>query len=210
METLVISATTSEDREAVAMKFDKYGFLALPVVDAENRLVGIVTVDDAMDVLREEVEEDIAKMAGMSPTETPYLKTKVSSLFLSRVPWLLLLMISATFSSTILGIFESALPAVLVLFVPMLMDTGGNAGGQTSVTVIRGLSMGEIHFSDLLRVIWKEVRVSLLCAATLAAVTYLKIFLVDYLLLHSLTVLIRIIQKQLWIIKSLKNCYSLS
>lgn len=192
METLVISATTSEDREAVAMKFDKYGFLALPVVDAENRLVGIVTVDDAMDVLREEVEEDIAKMAGMSPTETPYLKTKVSSLFLSRVPWLLLLMISATFSSTILGIFESALPAVLVLFVPMLMDTGGNSGGQASVTLIRGLSLGEVSARDVGRVVFKEARVGFLCGLAVAVAAFGKVMLVDRLLMQNPAVSVQV------------------
>ncbi len=185
MEANVISVTTEEDKEAVAMKFDKYGFLSLPVVDAENRLVGIVTVDDAMDVLREEVEEDIAKMAGMSPSETPYLKTKVHALFFSRVPWLLLLMISATFSSTILNVFESALPAVLILFVPMLMDTGGNSGGQASVTLIRGLSLGEVSLSDVFRVLWKELLVGLLCGITVAAVAFAKVMLVDHLLMAN-------------------------
>ena len=185
MDVNVISVTTEEDKEAVAMKFDKYGFLSLPVVDAENRLVGIVTVDDAMDVLREEVEEDIAKMAGMSPSETPYLKTKVHTLFFSRVPWLLLLMISATFSSTILNVFESALPAVLILFVPMLMDTGGNSGGQASVTLIRGLSLGEVTLSDALRVLWKELLVGLLCGIAVAAAAFAKVMLVDHLLMAN-------------------------
>ena len=179
MEENVICVSTTEDKEAVALKLDKYGFLALPVVDAENRLVGIVTVDDAMEVLREEVEEDIAKMVGMSPTEAPYLKTPVHTLFLSRVPWLLLLMISATFSSTILNFFENALPAVLVLFVPMLMDTGGNSGGQASVTLIRGLSLGEITKRDVARVLWKEVRVGALCGAAVAAAAFLKVLLID-------------------------------
>ncbi len=179
MESHVICAGTTEDKEGVAMKFDKYGFLALPVVDAENRLVGIVTVDDAMDVLREEVEEDIAKMAGMSPTEAPYLKTPVHKLFLSRVPWLLLLMISATFSSTILNFFENALPAVLVLFVPMLMDTGGNSGGQASVTLIRGLSLGEITKRDVAKVLAKEICVGLLCGAAVALAAFFKVLLID-------------------------------
>ncbi len=192
METHVISASTAEDKEAVALKFDKYGFLALPVVDAENRLVGIVTVDDAMDVLREEVEEDIAKMAGMSPSETPYLKTRVFSLFLSRVPWLLLLMISATFSSTILGIFESALPAVLVLFVPMLMDTGGNSGGQSSVTLIRGLSLGEVGLRDVGRVVFKELRVGFLCGMAVAAAAFTKVMLVDRLLMANPAVTVQV------------------
>jgi len=185
MEEHVISVTTAEDKEAVAMKFDKYGFLALPVVDAENRLVGIVTVDDAMDVLREEVEEDIAKMAGMSPAEVPYLKASVRSLFLSRVPWLLLLMISATFSSTILNFFEAALPAVLVLFVPMLMDTGGNSGGQASVTLIRGLSLGEVSGRDTLRILYKEVCVGLLCGLAVGAAAFLKVMLIDHFLMAN-------------------------
>lgn len=185
MEDRVISVTTAEDKEAVAMKFDKYGFLSLPVVDAENRLVGIVTVDDAMDVLREEVEEDIAKMAGMTPAEVPYLKASVRSLFLSRVPWLLLLMISATFSSTILNFFEAALPAVLVLFVPMLMDTGGNSGGQASVTLIRGLSLGEVSGRDTLRILYKEVCVGLLCGLAVGAAAFLKVMLIDHLLMAN-------------------------
>ena len=185
MENRVISVTTDEDKEDVARKFDKYGFLSLPVVDAENRLVGIVTVDDAIEVLREEVEEDIAKMAGMSPSETPYLKTKVRTLFFARVPWLLLLMISATFSSTILNVFESALPAVLILFVPMLMDTGGNSGGQASVTLIRGLSLGEISLSDALRVLRKEFFVGFLCGVAVALAAFLKVMLVDCLLMAN-------------------------
>ena len=185
MEDHVISVTTAEDKEAVAMKFDKYGFLSLPVVDAENRLVGIVTVDDAMEVLREAVEEDIAKMAGMTPAEAPYLKTSVRSLFLSRVPWLLLLMISATFSSTILNFFESALPAVLVLFVPMLMDTGGNSGGQASVTLIRGLSLGEVTSRDIFRILYKELRVGLLCGLVVGCVAFGKVMLVDCLIMGN-------------------------
>ena len=185
MEDHVISVTTAEDKEAVAMKFDKYGFLSLPVVDAENRLVGIVTVDDAMEVLREAVEEDIAKMAGMTPAEAPYLKTSVRSLFLSRVPWLLLLMISATFSSTILNFFESALPAVLVLFVPMLMDTGGNSGGQASVTLIRGLSLGEVTSKDIFRILYKELRVGLLCGFVVGCVAFGKVMLVDCLIMGN-------------------------
>ena len=192
METHVISASTAEDKETVAMKFDKHGFLALPVVDAENRLVGIVTVDDAMDVLREEVEEDIAKMAGMSPSETPYLKTHVFSLFLSRVPWLLLLMISATFSSTILGVFESALPAVLVLFVPMLMDTGGNSGGQSSVTLIRGLSLGEVTLRDVGKVVFKEIRVGFLCGMAVGVAAFAKVMLVDRLIMANPAVTVQV------------------
>lgn len=185
MEENVISVDTEDDKEDVAKKFDRYGFLALPVVDRENRLVGIITIDDAMSVIHDEAEEDFAKIAGMTPTETSYLKTGPFRLFLSRIPWLLLLMISATFSSTILNRFEAALPAVLILFVPMLMDTGGNAGGQSSVTVIRGISLGELSFSDLLVALWKELRVGILCGAALATVSFGKVMLVDHLIMQN-------------------------
>lgn len=185
MEENVISVDTEDDKEDVAQKFDRYGFLALPVVDRENRLVGIITIDDAMGVIHDETEEDFAKIAGMTPTETTYLKTGLFRLFLSRIPWLLLLMISATFSSTILNRFEAALPAVLVLFVPMLMDTGGNAGGQSSVTVIRGISLGELSFSDLLSAVWKELRVGILCGTALAVVSFGKVMLVDHLIMQN-------------------------
>lgn len=185
MEENVISVDTEDDKEDVAKKFDRYGFLALPVVDRENRLVGIITIDDAMSVIHDETEEDFAKIAGMTPTETTYLKTGPFRLFLSRIPWLLLLMISATFSSTILNRFEAALPAVLILFVPMLMDTGGNAGGQSSVTVIRGISLGELSFSDLLSAVWKELRVGILCGAALAVVSFGKVMLVDHLIMQN-------------------------
>ncbi len=185
MEENVISVDTEDDKEDVAKKFDRYGFLALPVVDRENRLVGIITIDDAMSVIHEETEEDFAKIAGMTPTETTYLKTGPFRLFLSRIPWLLLLMISATFSSTILNRFEAALPAVLILFVPMLMDTGGNAGGQSSVTVIRGISLGELSFSDLLSAVWKELRVGILCGGALAVVSFGKVMLVDHLIMQN-------------------------
>lgn len=185
MEENVISVETEQDKEVVAQIFDRYGFLALPVVDRENRLVGIITVDDAMAVIHEETEEDFAKMAGMTPTETSYLKTDAVRVFLSRIPWLLLLMISATFSSTILNRFEAALPAVLILFVPMLMDTGGNAGGQSSVTVIRGLSLGEVVFTDLFAAVWKELRVGILCGASLAVVSFGKVMLVDRLIMQN-------------------------
>lgn len=192
MEDNVISVATGDDREEVARKFDKYGFLALPVVDAEQRLVGIVTLDDAIGVIKEETEEDFAKMAAITPTETSYLKSSVFSIFKSRIPWLLLLMISATASSTILNRFEAALPAVLILFVPMLMDTGGNSGGQSSVTVIRSISLGEIGFSELPRVLWKELRVALASAVTLGAVAFGKVLLIDRLLMQneSVTVLV--------------------
>lgn len=185
MEDQVIYADTSYDREEVVNLFNKYGFIALPVVDSECRLVGIVTVDDAIDVMREETEEDFAKMAGITPTEKSYLKTSVFKLWCSRIPWLLLLMISATFSSTILNRFEAALPAVLILFVPMLMDTGGNSGGQTSVTVIRSLSLGEISTSDFLSVMWKEIRVGIITGASLGVVAFAKVMLIDRLLMQN-------------------------
>ena len=185
MEESVIFVSTTDDKEDVANKFDKYGFLALPVVDNEARLVGIVTVDDAIGVIRDEAEEDFAKMAAITPSETSYLKTSAFFLWKSRIPWLLLLMISATFSSAILGRFESALPAVLLLFVPMLMDTGGNCGAQASVTVIRAISVGEAEISDFLRILWKEIRVGIACGATLGAVAFVKVVLIDRLLMQN-------------------------
>lgn len=188
MEQNVISVYTHTDKEEVANMFGKYGFLALPVVDGEKRVVGIITVDDAIDVIKEEAEEDFTKMAAMTPSETPYLRTSTFSIWKARIPWLILLTLSATFTGMIISSFETALSACVALtaFIPMLMGTGGNSGSQASVTVIRGLSLGEIRFSDALRVLYKEIRVSLLCALVLAAITYLKIYLVDYLLLHSL------------------------
>ncbi len=185
MEENVIFVNTGDDREEVARLFDRYGFIALPVVDSELRLVGIVTVDDAMDVIREETEEDFAVMAGMTPTETTYLKTSVFDFFKARVPWLLLLMVSATISSAILTVFEDALSASLVLFVPMIMGTGGNSGGQSSVTVIRGLSLGEISFSDLLSVMWKEIRVGVFAGMAVGVATFLKVMCIDRLLLGN-------------------------
>lgn len=185
MERSVIYAYTGDGREEVARKIEKYGFLALPIVDNEERLVGIVTVDDAIEVLGEEIEEDISKMAAITPSETPYLKSSSYSIFKSRIPWLLLLMISATLSSTILSAFESRLAAVLILFVPMLMDTGGNSGNQASVTLVRGLSLGEIKKSDFLLVWWQEIRVGMLCAITLGAVAFGKIMLVDRLVMNN-------------------------
>ena len=185
MEESVIFVNTTDDREDVARKFDRYGFLALPVVDAECRLVGIVTVDDAISVLKEETEEDFAKMAAITPSEKSYLKTSIGSLWKNRIPWLMLLMISATLSSTILNKFEAALPAILLIFVPMLMDTGGNCGAQASVTVIRALSVGEAKISDLPRILWKETRVGIMCGATLGAVAFLKVILVDKLLMQN-------------------------
>ena len=185
MTDAVVYVNTTENREDVARKFDKYGFIALPVVDNECRLVGIITVDDAIDVMKVETEEDFAKMAAITPSEKPYLKTRVGEIWLARIPWLLLLMISATLSSTILNRFEAALPSVLILFVPMLMDTGGNSGSQSSVTLIRGLSLGEVSFSNILFVIWKELRVGILCGVSLGAVAFGKVMLVDRLLMSN-------------------------
>ena len=179
MNENVIAVETHDDKEEVANKLDKYGLLAVPVVDRENRLVGIVTVDDAIDVIKEASEEDFAKMAAITPSETPYLKTGVFSLFKSRIPWLLILLISSTVSSAILTGFEAALPAVLVLFVPMIMGTGGNSGGQSSVTVTRSISLSEVEFSDLGRVFLKEMRVGILCGTVLGAVTFLKVYFID-------------------------------
>ena len=185
MERAVIYALTTDDREEVARTIEKYGFLALPIVDNEKRLVGLVTVDDAIDVLGEETEEDISKMAAITPTETPYLKTTALTIFKSRIPWLLILMISATVSSTILSRFEQNLASILVLFVPMLMDTGGNSGNQSSVTLVRGLSLGEVKRSDFLRVWWKELRIGILCGAVLGVVAFGKIMLVDRLAMQN-------------------------
>ena len=188
MEDNVVFSRTSDDKEEVALLFDRYGFLALPVVDSECRLVGIVTVDDAMDVIREETEEDFAKMAGMSPTETTYLKTSALDFLKARLPWLLLLMFSATISSAILTIFDSfeaTLSAVLVLFVPMIMGTGGNSGGQSSVTVIRSLSLGEIDFKDLFKVMRKELTVGVLAGGAVGIATFLKVVFIDRFLLGN-------------------------
>ncbi|MBE6763084.1 MAG: magnesium transporter [Ruminococcaceae bacterium] len=183
MEDNVISVTTHEDQESTAQLFNKYDFLALPVVDTENRLVGIITVDDAIDVLQDEATEDIEKMAGISPTDKPYLKTSTWKIYLTRIPWLTILMLTATISGYIISAYESALISsgmvMLTSFVPMLMNTAGNSGSQSSVTVTRGISIGEIEFSDLLSVIWKEFRVSLLCGITLAIVSFLKMLFLD-------------------------------
>ena len=183
----VISVGTKEDKEAVAAALAKYDLLALPVVDGENRIVGIVTIDDAIDVIQDENTEDIEKMAAIVPTDKPYFKTGVLETFLKRIPWLLLLMVSATFTGMIITGFEDKLARYVVLtsFIPMLMDTGGNAGGQSSVTIIRGMSLGDIALKDVLRVIWKEMRVSVLCGVALAAVNFAKIMLIDRLLLGN-------------------------
>ena len=186
MDENVIAVHTHDDKEEVAMKLDKYGFLAIPVVDSESRLVGIVTVDDALGVIIEESEEDFAKMAAItSASDTPYLKTGVFDIWKSRIPWLLILMLSSTLSSAILGSFEARLSAVLVLFIPMIMGTGGNSGGQSSVTVTRSISLSEVEFSDIFRVIWKELRVGVLCAITVGVATFAKVMLIDGLLLGN-------------------------
>lgn len=182
MDANPIFIHTWEDKEDVANKFNKYDFLAMPVVDDEQRLIGIVTVDDAIDVLQDEATEDIEKMAAISPSnDKPYLKTGVFELFRARIPWLLFLMISATFTGTILTRFEDSLAVVpaLIAFIPMLMDTGGNSGGQSSVTIIRSLSLGDVEFRDIFRVIWKEMRVGMICGVTLAAANFVKILLID-------------------------------
>lgn len=187
MEKDPISVTTMEDKEVVAMQFEKYDLLALPVVDGEGRLVGIVTVDDALDVLQEEATEDIEKMAAITPSDKPYLRVGAWETFLNRIPWLLLLMVSATFTGMIITTFEDALQRLVVLtaFIPMLMDTAGNSGSQASVTVIRSLALGDIHVSDVLRILWKEMRVSVLCGVVLGVANMLKMWLIDYLWLHT-------------------------
>ena len=181
METNVKFVSTHTDQELVARELSKYDFLAIPVVDAEERLVGIVTVDDALDVIQEEATEDIEKMAAITPTDRPYMKTSVFETWKKRIPWLLFLMISATFTSGIISSFEDALAASVILtsFIPMLMDTGGNAGCQSSTTVIRGLSLGEIRYGDVLKIVTKESFVSLMCGATLAVANFAKLMLID-------------------------------
>ncbi len=183
MEEHVIYAYTEDDREEVANKISDYGFLALPIVDREMRLVGIVTIDDAIDVLQEENTEDIAKMAAMSPTDKPYLKTSVFSLWKSRVLWLLILMLGSTFTGLILNHFEQILVACLVACVPMIMGTGGNSGSQASVTVIRAISLGEVELRDVWKVVWKELRAAVLLGLTLAAACFLKLMFLDGMLL---------------------------
>ena len=187
MDENIIFANTLDDKEDVALQFEKYDLLAIPVVDKENRLVGIVTVDDAIDVMQEEASEDIEKMAAILPSEKTYLKTGVFETFKARIPWLLFLMISATFTGAIISSFESKLTACLALiaFIPMLMGTGGNSGSQSSVTVIRAISLGDIDFSDIFRVIWKELRVSVVCGVVLGVVNFVKMYLVDYLWLNN-------------------------
>ena len=192
MDEDIICASTMDDQETVANTVAKYDLLAIPIVDREYRLVGIVTVDDAMDVMETEATEDIEKMAAIVPTDKPYLKTGVFETWKKRVPWLLLLMLSATFTSTILAHYESVLDAAtlsLAVFVPMLTGTGGNASSQTSVTVIRGLSLGEIEMGDILRVLWKELRVAIVCGLTVALACFAKTMLVDLRLVFTLETL---------------------
>ncbi len=187
MEENVISVNTLADTESIALMFGKYDFLALPVVDNENRLVGIITVDDAIDVMQEETEEDFSKISAITPNDTEYLKTSVFKLWASRIPWLMILMISATFTGMIISKFESALAVlpILTAFIPMLMGTGGNAGSQASVTVIRGISLGQVEFRDFFKVLWKECRVSILCGVVLGIAAIGKVMLVDNFLMKN-------------------------
>lgn len=187
METNVISINTLDDQETATRVLSKYNFLAIPVVDMENRLVGIITVDDAIDVIQEENTEDIQKMAAITPTDTPYLKTGVIETWKKRIPWLMLLMISATITSQIITTFENKLVAasVLLAFIPMIMDTGGNSGGQSSVTIIRALSLEEISLKDIFKVIWKELRVGCVCGLSLGIVCFAKLMLFDRIVLGN-------------------------
>ena len=187
METNVLSVNTHEDKEDVSQLLNKYDLSALLVVDAENHLVGIITFDDAMDVMEEEATEDFEKSDAILPGDKPYLKTSVFETWRSRIPWLLMLMLSATFSGMIITHFEGALAACVVLtsFITMLSGTGGNSGSQSSVAVIRALSLGEVEFSDMLAVVWKELRVALLCGVCLAAANFVKMMLVDRMLMHN-------------------------
>lgn len=197
MDTNVISVSTLSDQEEVVNVLSKYDMLAVPVVDSENRMIGIVTFDDALDVMTEEASEDIAIMSGMAPSDKTYLKSSTFEIFKNRIPWLLLLMISSTFTGMIINHFEASLAAQVALtaFIPMLMGTGGNTGSQSSVTVIRSLSLGELEFKDLPKVIWKEIRVSVVCGIVLAVVCFAKIILLDKMLLgnDSITTLIALV-----------------
>ena len=187
MDDNLITVNTLTDKEEVAQLFDKYDVLTIPVLDKENCMVGIVTVDDAIDVIQEEAEEDFQKMAAIAPTDKPYLKTSVAELWKNRIPWLILLMLSATFTGMIISSFEDALSRLVILtaYIPMLMGTGGNSGSQASVTVIRGLSLGEVEVKDVFKVFWKEVRVSVLCGVSLAIACFVKIMLIDGALLNT-------------------------
>lgn len=197
METNVISINTLDDQEYASDMLSKYDFLALPVVDMENRLVGIITYDDAIDVIQEENTEDIQKMAAIVPTDTPYLKTSVFETFKKRIPWLMLLMVSATITSQILTTFENKLASVMVLtaFITMLMDTGGNTGSQASVSIIRALSLGEIGNRDIFKVLWKEIRVALCCGISLSVICFAKLMLFDRVIMGNdgVTVIVAIV-----------------
>lgn len=188
MEENPITVKTLSDQEEVAQMFNKYDMVSIPVVDNENCMVGIVTFDDAIDVIQEEAEEDFQKMAAIAPnTDTPYLKISTWELWKGRIPWLLLLMLSATFTGMIISNFEDALSKLVILtaFIPMLMGTGGNSGSQASVTIIRGLSLGEVDVKDIFKVMWKEFKVSILCGVSLAIACFVKIILIDGLLLKT-------------------------
>ncbi|MBO4289537.1 MAG: magnesium transporter, partial [Lachnospiraceae bacterium] len=187
MDENVISVNTHTDQEEVAQMLSKYNFLALPVIDTDGHMVGIVTFDDAMDVMQEEVTEDIEKMAAILPSDKTYLRSNSLDLFKHRIPWLTLLMVSATFTGMIITSFEDALSKFVVLtaFIPMLMDTGGNSGSQASVSIIRALSLGELEFADLPKVIWKEIKTAVLCGCALAVLCFGKIMLVDVLLMGT-------------------------
>jgi magnesium transporter len=190
----LISVTTQDDQEEVARMFSKYNFLALPVVDKENRMVGIVTFDDAMDVMQDEATEDMEIMAAITPSEKSYMNSSPLDLFRNRIPWLMILMVSATFTGMIISSFESSLAVLpaLTAFIPMLMDTGGNSGSQSSVTVIRALSLDELHFKDLFSVMWKEIRTAVLCGIALSIVCFGKIMLVDHLLMGNASVTVTV------------------
>lgn len=181
METKVLYVNTYDDQEEVANSFSKYDVNTMPVVDSENRMVGIITIDDIVDIMEQEATEDIEKMAAISPTDKPYMKTSVFETWKKRIPWLLLLMISATFTGKIIQTYEEALASYVILtsFIPMFMDTGGNAGGQASVTIIRGISLKEIEFKDIFKIIWKEFRVAILTGITLAAANFIKLLVID-------------------------------
>ena len=194
MDRNVIFATTTEDQESVSEKFSDYDLMALPVVDKEHRLVGIVTVDDIIDVMEQEATEDIQLMAGMTPSDKPYLRTGITEMWKNRIPWLMFLMLSATFTSMILTSFEDrlAVQTVLIAFIPMLMGTGGNSGAQASTAVIRSLSLGDIEPRDVLKVMWKEWRVALLCGLSLAAVNFVKMLLLDGMLLGNSSITVSV------------------
>lgn len=181
MEENFITTTTMTDQEEVAQLFSKYDLNLMPVTDSENRLVGIITVDDIVDIMEQEATADMEMMAAITPTDKPYMKTGILETFKSRIPWLLLLMLSSVFTTKIIQSFEDALAgtAILSAFIPMLMDTGGNAGGQSSVAIIRGLSLNEIEFSDILKIIWKESRVAIICGIVLAGCNFIKMLILD-------------------------------